>query len=249
MPQSNFGAGYMFAIPTAANPTPVLFGAVQDIAVDFQFDLKMLYGASQFPLEQARGKAKIDLKATIGRLDPSLFNQVFFNLGTGAGEYLSANNENGSIPATPFQITVANGATFSTDLGVYDVTAGKFLGRVASAPATGQYSVNTTTGVYTFAAADTGHSVRISYTYKSSSTGQTITATNSQMGSGPIFALQLINSFTGAGGKKSLSLYFPAVQSPKLTMPLKLDDFTLPQIEMSAQDDGSGNVFTWSLTG
>ena len=32
-------------------------------------------------------------------------------------------------------------------------------------------------------------------------------------------------------------------------MPLKLDDFILPQIDMSAQDNGSGNVFNYSMTG
>ena len=32
-------------------------------------------------------------------------------------------------------------------------------------------------------------------------------------------------------------------------MPLKLDDFTLTSLDMSAQDDGTGNVFTWTLTG
>ena len=35
----------------------------------------------------------------------------------------------------------------------------------------------------------------------------------------------------------------------KLAMPLKLDDFSLPQLDMSAQDDGSGNVFNYSMTG
>ena len=80
MAQSVFSTGNLWGIPAGSNVTPVRFGTVQDIAVDFSFDLKKLYGNFQFPVEQARGKGTIDIKATIGRVDPILFNQVFFGL-------------------------------------------------------------------------------------------------------------------------------------------------------------------------
>ncbi len=118
---------------------------------------------------------------------------------------------------------------------------------MASSPAAGQYSV--AAGVYTFNSGAANHAVRISYTYSSGSTGQTLAYTNQPMGSNVIFSLQLVESFTGTAGKKSLALNFPAVQANKLSVPLKLDDFTMPQIDMSAQDDGSGNVFTYTMTG
>lgn len=245
MPQSVFGGGYLFGIPAGANPTPQVFGAVQDVNVDFGFDFKQLWGSSQFPLEQARAKGKIDIKAGMGRYDPGLFNQLFFGSTLTTGEKLSAIGETAAIPSTPFTVTVANAATFSTDLGVFNVNLGRFMARVASAPATGQYSVNTTTGVYTFAAADTGHAVKFYYTYGSASTGSTVTYTNQLMGSSPVFGLALVNSFRG----KSLYLTFPAVQSSKLSLPMKQDDFSLPSLDMSAQDDGSGNIFTYSMTG
>lgn len=245
MVQSVFGAGYLFAIPSGANPTPVMFGAVQDTTVDFSFDLKQLYGQGQFALEQARGKAKVEIKASIGRFDPNLFNQVYFGQSVAAGELLNSVSEVGTIPSTPFTLTAANGATFKTDLGVYNTVTGKWLTRVSSAPATGQYSLSAGTGVYTFAAADTGAVVKLFYTYASATTGSTITGINPVMGSGPIFTLQLVNSFRG----KSIALNFPAVQSSKLGLPMKPDDFTLPSLDMSAQDDGTGNVFSWTLTG
>ena len=245
MVQSVFGAGFLFGIPSGANPTPVMFGAVQDTTVDFSFDLKQLYGQNQFALEQARGKGKIEIKSQIGRFDPNLFNQIYFGQSTTAGELLNSMSEAGTIPTTPFTITVANGATFKTDLGVYSTTLGKFLTRVASAPATGQYSVNTSTGAYLFASADTGGAVKISYTYASSSTGTTLTGLNPAMGASPIFALQLVNSFKS----KSIALNFGAVQSSKLALPMKLDDFSMPSLDMQAQDDGTGNVFSWTLTG
>ena len=245
MVQSVFGTGFLFGLPTGANPTPVMFGAVQDVSVDFSFDLKPLYGQSQFAIEQARGKGKIDIKASMGRFDPNLFNQIYFGQSTAGGEVLSSIAEAWTIPASPYQVTVANAATFKTDLGVYNLALGKWLTKVASGPATGQYAVNLATGVYTFASADTGGQVKLYYTYTSASTGTTITGLNVQMGSGPIFSLQLVNSFRS----KSISLSFGAVQSSKLSLPMKPDDFSIPALDMSAQDDGTGNVFSWTLTG
>jgi len=246
MTQSVFGAGFLYGIPAGANPTPQVFGAVQDVTVDFSFDFKQLWGNLQFPLEQARAKGKIDIKAGMGRYDPTLFNQLFFGGTTSAGEVLSVQGESGTIPGTPFTLTAANGATFNTDLGVLNTLTGLWFTRVASAPATGQYSVNTTTGVYTFAAADTGKTVKLYYTYGSSSTGTTTVFTNQSMGSSPIFGIQLVNVYRS----KSIWLKFPAVQSSKLSMPMKQDDFSIPTLDMSAQaEDATGEVFRYSLTG
>lgn len=250
MAQSIFGVGSLYAIPNTANPTPSKIGALQDVSVDFSFDIKQLYGGTQFPLEQARGKAKIDIKATTGRIDGVALNTFLFGLTTSTGETLNSIDEAGSVPAVsgPYTITVANSGTWLTDFGVYDTTAKKYLTRVASGPTTGQYSV--AAGVYTFAAADTLHNVKISYTYSSSSTGTKLAFTNQLMGSNIVFSLDLVNAFTGGDGvKRSLLMHFPAVQCPKLTMPLKMDDFTMSSLDMSAQDDGSGNVFDYSFTG
>lgn len=247
MPASNFGVGLLFGIPSGANPTPTIFGALQDVSVDFGFDWKMLYGSFEFPLEQARGKGKIDIKAGLGQFDPVLFNSLFFGLTTTTGETRNSVREAGTIPSTPYQITAANSATFATNLGVYDSTstARKWLTRVASGPTTGQYSLSA--GVYTFAAADTGHTVQLYYTYTAASTGTTLAYTNQLMGAGPSMGLTLVNQSQQTS--KFLYVNFNAVQSSKLTMPMKLDDFTIASMDLSAQDDGSGNLFTFSMTG
>ena len=247
MPGSNFGVGLLFTVPTTANPTPIQYGALQDVTIDFSFDEKQLFGSFQFALEQARGKGKATIKAMIGRFDPVLFNQVFFGVTTGTGEKRNSAREAGTIPTTPYIITVANGATFAVDLGVYDVTSAKWLTRVASGPTTGQYAVNTTTGAYTFAAADTGHSVQFYYTYTASGTGNTLAYTNQLMGAGAISTLNLINYNPVTG--KYLNLVYPAVQAFKLGAPMKLDDYTIASLDFSAQDDGAGNIFTWTMKG
>jgi hypothetical protein len=248
MAQSVFGVGFLFATPSGTNPTPTRFGRLQDVGVDFSFDLKLLYGSNQFALEQARGKAKIELKATLGVVDPALFNNLYFGLTTATGETLNSVDESATPSSGTF--TVANGATYSQDLGLYNTITGLWMTRVASAPAAGQYAVNVSTGVYTTNTAQNGQLLKASYTYASSSTGANLSFTNQLMGSGVTFSVQLVNKFKGSDGiVRSLFLNFPAVQAPKLSMPLKLDDFTLPQIDMSAQDNGSGNVFNYSMTG
>ena len=248
MAQSVFGVGFLFATPQGAAPTPTRFGRLQDVSVDFSYDQKLLYGSNQYALENARGKAKIDLKATVGVVDPNLFNNIFFGLGASTGETLNSIDEAATPTAESF--TVANGSTFSQDFGVYNTVTGLWMSRVASSPAAGQYAVDTATGVYTTNTAQNGQLLRASYSYASPGTGANLSFDNQLMGSGVIFSVQLVNKFRGGDGVvRSLFLNFPAVQCAKLSMPLKLDDFTLPQLDMSAQDNGSGAVFNYSMTG
>lgn len=71
-----------------------------------------------------------------------------------------------NVPATPFQITPADtvdsDGIFSLDLGVIYTASGTALTKVTGTPAVGQYAVNVSTGVYTFAAADAGAAITIS---------------------------------------------------------------------------------------
>src|ERR1700685_1783475 len=145
MAQSVFGVGFLFATPSGASPTPIRFRRLQDVGVDFSYDTKLLYGSNQYALEQARGRAKIELKATVGVVDPILFNNVYFGLTTAAGETLNSIDEAATPSSGTF--TVANGATFSQDLGLYNTITGLWMTRVASAPPAGSYAVNTATGV------------------------------------------------------------------------------------------------------
>jgi len=167
--QSRFGCGFLFGIPTGGSP--IMFSALQDVSVDFSQDLKTLHGSQKFAIEQAGGKAKIEGKCTVGRIDPVLFNSIFFGGTLTTGGTIGSMAENATIPAvTTFTITAAQALNFRVDLGVYDVLLGNFLTRVPSAPATGQYSVNETTGVYTFAAADASRAVLLYYTYGATGT-------------------------------------------------------------------------------
>jgi hypothetical protein len=70
------------------------------------------------------------------------------------------------IPATPYQITTQS--LWTSDNGVQFVSDSSSLVKVTGTPTAGQYTVGTVSGVpgvYTFAAADTGKAVALSYGY------------------------------------------------------------------------------------
>lgn len=242
--QSRFGCGFLFGIPTDGS-TPVMFSALQDVSVDFSQDLKYLYGSQKFAIEQAGGKAKIEAKASVGRIDPVLFNQIYWggSLSTGSG-VLGSMSEAATIPAaTTYTVTAANGAEFRVNLAVYDIVRGTFMTQVPSSPAAGQYSVNSTTGVYTFAAADASRAVLLYYTYGTTETNMvTVNGSNTQLGTITSFKAVLQNSFNG----KQSVLTLNKCISTKFSLPFKQDDFLLPSFNFSAQDDGLGNVFSFS---
>ena len=79
--------------------------------------------------------------------------------------YSLQESEPWTVPGTPFQVTVLNSAAFVLDLGVRYVSTGLSLSLVSANPAQGQYSVNSTTGVYTFNSADQNANVVIAYAY------------------------------------------------------------------------------------
>ena len=235
---SNFGVGRLYAVPAGATATPVQFGVLQDAKVDLGFDLKKLYGQNSFPADAARGKGHCTIKAKVGQIYGSILSQLILGGSTQVvGGTLQSQDETSAIPGTPFAITVAQSATWVTDLGVYDITANKMLAKVASAPITGQYSVSA--GVYTFAAADTTHRVAISYTYSSAATGQKVTMTNQLMGSGSTFQLLLGNYYNS----RFKGIKFFAAICPKISFDMKNEDFTMYDLDFEAFADASGNVY------
>lgn len=252
MAQYVFGTGSLWGTPTQdatgaaiANPTPVLFGTLQEVSLDTSFDTKMLYGNLQFPVAVGRGKGKISAKAKLAQFNGALINSLFFGQTLTAGIVADVYDVTGSvIPTTPFQITptVPSSGTWSQDLGVRDANGITFT-RVASGPTTGQYSV--ASGVYTFATADTGKTVFISFQYTATSTSaQKSTVTNLPMGYAPTFRADLSIPYNG----KSLIVTLPQCLSNKLSFATKLDDFLVPEFDFDAFANAAGQVMTYALS-
>ncbi len=236
----NFGTGTLIATPNAgdinANPTPMQFGVLQDVSIDFSGDIKELFGQYQFAVDSARGKIKISWKAKAARLIGKQVNDLFFSETSASPMVNVAVDEAGTIPGTPFNVTVSNSATFVSDGGAYFVATGLPLTKVASAPAAGQYSV--AAGVYTFAAADTGKAVLISYQYTAASGGNGFTINNHAMGYGPIFQILFTSTYKG----KQFNCQLNACRANKLAIATKMDDYTIPEFDGSAFADASNVI-------
>lgn len=243
----HFGSGVMIGTPiSGAVNTPVEFGILQEASVDFSFTSKPLVGQFQLPVAMGRGVAKITGKAKFAELNGPVFNTLFFTSVTPVkGQDLWSYNEAGTIPTTPYQVTVVNSATWSVDLGVKYAATGNPLTRVASAPATGQYSV--AAGVYTFAAADTTLAVLISYTYTqtTSGSGSRFTITNPILGLSPTFQIDFYQQNPNVvGAVWSFRLY--SCISTKLSIGSKLEDWLMPEFDYEAFTNAANQLGTWN---
>lgn len=237
-----FGPGVlMLARTDVANSTPVNIGKVNEFSVDFAFTEKELFGQYQFPLAVARGTSKVTGKAKAAALSGLMIADVFFGDTPTTGQKLMAINEAGTIPGTPYAVTVTNSATFVDDLGVVFTATGLPLTKVASGPTTGQYSVSA--GVYTFAAADTTLAVLITYTYTTTG-GQKFTISNNLLGESPVFQLTYQTSYADV---VPFFLQFNRCISTKLAMAFKLEDFMMPEVDFSIFADASNNIGTASF--
>lgn len=243
----SFGSGTLWGTRTdTANATPVKFGALQNITVEFSATNKQLYGQYQFPLAVARGQGKMTGKAKLGQIQGRLFSDLYFGGTLQTGQVTTANGEAVTAAAS---VSVANAASFVADLGVVNAATGLPLTKVASGPATGQYSVSTA-GVYAFNAADVtaGLSLLISYTYGVAGSGQKLVMGNALLGVQPVFQVALETTYNGPSGLKKAVLTLNACVSSKLSLALKNDDFTVPELDFDAFADAAGNLFTWSFS-
>lgn len=137
-------------------------------------------------------------------------------------------------PAAAASVTVAHAATFKGDHGCDDA-AGKPMVRVASAPAVGQYSVNETTGVYTFAVAEAG--TLTIYYRATTTTGTTVKLSGGVLASNKALALVLFNATKTGFGTSTYGVEVPNARITKLGEARKAGDFTEWDFEFSADTD------------
>ena len=138
------------------------------------------------------------------------------------------------------------GSVFVADLGVDNFNTGAIMKRVASAPAAGQYAVNTTTGIYTFAAADAGTMVNINFQYTNAlnTTAQNQTVMNLPMGYAPACKFDLTVSYLG----KMTTFSFPMAIPQKMALAFKNEDFAIPEFDLTVMDPGNGQVCRWGVS-
>lgn len=243
--QIAFHSGALFTKGTGANPNSYQVGTLQETSFDFKASNKELTGENLFAEAIGRGNVKVSGKAKTGRFNGRLLNQVFFaqpDANILSLARLLALDESGTVATAA--VTVANAANFLEDLGVQSA-AGIPLDRVASAPATGQYAVNETTGVYAFNAGDNGNVVKISYMYKSTATNnKTLKITNQLAGEAPTFRAVFVQKFQN----QTMTLVLNALVAESLGFAFKNEDFAMPDFAFGAQVDAAGSLGELSLT-
>jgi hypothetical protein len=250
--QYEFGAGVMKAVPSltlagtvVANPTPVNFGGLQDVAIDVPFSFKELYGQYSYPLAVGRGTSKPTIKAKMARINSAAFNLIFGETSvTAATESKMAFNEAATIPtSSTYTVTVTHSSGFSEDLGViYASDMSEFT--CGTSLAKGIYEV-ATTGVYTFDSSDKSTAIQISYAYTTTSAaGKIITVSNPLIGQAPYFETHFRQSFEG----NDFYVRFKKCVAGKISFGSKLEDFNIPEIDISMMADASNYLCDVSWT-
>src|SRR5579884_2636786 len=223
--QLAFGAGALWGNRTDTTGSgigPDQFGILQEIDIDFDWQVKELWGQNQFPVDIARGQGKITGKAKFARIFGALYGDLFFGQTPATGQLTVSENEAAAVPAsTPFTVTVANASSFVDDLGVYYAATGNRFTRVTTPAAAGQYSVNL-------------------------ASGKKLVITNQVMGYTPVFKATFYSVKATQSVSAGLSLMLNACTATKLSLPTRIDDYEIQELDFSAFADATGTIGTLS---
>lgn len=251
--QLSFGAGALWGNRTDVTGSgigPDQFGILQDVQIDWDWTTRELWGQFQFPVDIARGQGKIVGKAKFARIFGAIYGDLFFGQTPATGQLTVSENEAAIVPASsPYTIIVANAANYADDLGVFyasGANAGNRFTRVTTPSSAGQYSVNLATGIYTFAAADAGAALLVSYLFNTTA-GKKLVLTNQLMGYTPTFKATFYTTKTTQGVPAALALVLNACTAAKLSLPTKTDDYEIQEFEFSAFADATGAIGTLSV--
>ena len=240
--QLAFGSGALWGERTDVTGSgigPRQFGVLQDITIDFDWTTKELYGQYQFPQAIARGQGKITGKAKFAQILGLLYSDIFFGALPATGQFAIAQSEAATVLATaPYSVTVANASAYNDDLGIAYAATGKRFNRVTTPATSGQYSVDFATGVYTFSSADAGAALLISYTYSLTTSGNKLMLTNQPTGTTPTFKATFYTTYAGNG----TALRLNACTAQKLSLPTKVDDWTIYDLDFTAFADAGGTI-------
>lgn len=232
-----FGSGVLIGTPV--NGSPINFGLVQEVSLDISTTTKALYGQYNFPVAIGSGTRKMSGKAKMARISGQALGSLFFGIQPTAGVTQTQFGETATVPsASPYTYSTINHSTFVADQGVVYASSSLPLKQVASAPATGQYSVSG--GVYTFASGDSGQAVLISYSYTIAGSGENIAVSSALIGPSIVFSANLFASDPGTGKQFSMLLYNCVAE--KLSFGTKVEDFTVPELDFQCFANSAGQV-------
>jgi len=236
-----FGVGILTITPSTTPATPVRIGTVKDVSVSIKGSPVKLYGERSFPVDVAVGQREITGKGKFAS----------FASGIVAAALSATESTGGKVPVideagtpTTNAYTSGGGSNWFEDLGVIKVSTNLPMTRVADGTAqgtltAGQYVIAPSTGVYTFATADSNPPVKISYLKTDAVNGKTAAMTNGLMGAGTAYGLNLGNTYRG----KQWLLRLPAIVVPTLDLAFKSDGHGEADFTFEGFADSLGNVY------
>ena len=243
--QVGFGSGLLYGTRTdIATATPRLLGIMQDVNLAFAGDAKELFGQYSYPMAVARGKTKITGKAKFAEINADIYNDFFFGQNVAGGGTATAFKESHTVPsATPYDFVVTNATEIPlADLGCWNATTGSQYTLVTGTPTTAKtYAFDPTTGTYTFAATEAGNNLVVDYTYTlpaATAPNRTITIANPFMGTTPFFK----SVFTQTFQTKQTVLILNSCVATSFSLPTRIDDFMISDLDFQAQADAAGVV-------
>ncbi len=118
-----------------------------------------------------------------------------------------------------------------------------------SAPSVGQYEVNTSTGVYTFASGDSANGpFLISYRYSSATAGENFTVANTVIGPPTmVFGANLFAYDPTQTTATPFSVYLYSCIAEKLSFGTKIEDFVIPDFDFQCFANAAGNVVQFNF--
>ena len=233
-----FGSGVLIGTP--AGGSPINFGLAQEVTLNISVNTKALYGQYNFPVAIGSGTKKLTGKAKMARVSGQALGSLFFGLTPSVGGTQTQFGEATTVPASsPYTYSTINHATFAADQGVAYASSSLPLKAVASNPSAGQYAVSAG-GVYTFASADAGAAVLISYTYTVAASGESIAVSSQLIGPSVTFSANLFASDPGTGKQFSVMLYNCVAE--KLSFGTKVEDFLIPELDFQCFANAAGQV-------
>src|SRR3954462_9975730 len=110
-----FSQGAIYALPQGANPTPIPFAIINGADVEVDQTKNDLRGQYKAPVDFGDGPLDIKIKIAAADFRGSIISALTAGASTVTGSKLIAPGEVFTIPTTPFQVTVAQTATFVED--------------------------------------------------------------------------------------------------------------------------------------
>lgn len=239
-----YGPGVVIA--SLAGGTPVNIGLVQEASYEEKASNKELVGQNRRAIAVGGGTIKATVKCKMARISGLAIAQLWLGIQPTVGGTFMQFAESHTLQSTSPGFTVAppNSGTFYTDQGVNYTSSGLPLTNTTGAPSTGTYSVNTSTGVYAFAAGDELAGVQANYLYKTGGLGQSFQSGNPLLGNTVSVGLNILYTDPATNLQGLLQVFNVVFDSWSLAT--KLEDFVYPELSGMAYVNAAGEAWQWN---